>query len=448
MADVLTVTRIDNAKPRTDGAGNKIRTEIPDARQPGLFLIVQPSGKKSWAVRYRFAGQTRKLTLGPYPSLELTKARRLAGSALTTVAEGRDPAVEKKASREQARRELAEQKRGQRDLFENVAREFIERYAKPRAAKKGRPDAWKETARILGLRASPDDPAVLEEVGGEFIPHWRGRNVREITKRDVIERLEKIADRAPIMANRSLAAIRKLCNWAVARDILQSSPCAGVAAPSPEKSRDRILTDDELRLAWFAADADGWPFGPMLQLLILTGQREAEVAGMCEDEINRTSKTWLLPGLRTKNGEAHEVTLSDAAMAIIDAQPRIGSKGYLFSIDGERPVTTFSRAKDRIDAAVATKIGPNAHPIPHWTWHDLRRTAISGMARLGIALPVIEKVVNHKSGSFRGVVGVYQRHSFAEEKRKALEVWASFVQSVVSGKPPANVVTLRGRDAG
>src|SRR5262249_35009263 len=147
-------------------------------------------------------------------------------------------------------------------------------------------------------------------------------------------------------------AIRKLCNWAVSRDILQSSPCAGVAAPSPEKSRDRVLTDDELRLVWLAADADGWPFGPMLKLLILTGQREAEVAGMCEDEINRASKMWSLPGSRTKNGEAHEVPLPDAAIAIIDAQPRIGSKGYLFSVDGERPVTTFSRAKGRMDTAI------------------------------------------------------------------------------------------------
>jgi integrase len=434
MADVLTVTRIDKAKPRVDAAGNKVRTEIPDARQPGLYLIVQPNGKKSWAVRYRYAGQPRKLTLGSYPGLELGKARRIAGNAFTNLAEGRDPTVEKKASREQARREVAEKKRGERDLFENVAREFIERYWKPRAKKKGRPDAWKETARILGLRASSTDPAALEESGGEFIPHWRGRNIREITKRDVIERLEKIADRAPIMANRSLATIRKLCNWAVSRDILQSSPCAGVAAPSPEKSRDRILTDDELRLVWLAADADGWPFGPLLKLLVLTGQREAEVAGMCEDEINRASKMWLLPGSRTKNGEAHEVPLSDPAIAIIDAQPRIGSKGYLFSLDGERPVTTFSRAKGRIDAAVAAKIGPNAKPIPHWTWHDLRRTAISGMARLGIALPVIEKAVNHKSGSFRGIVGVYQRHSFAEEKRKALEVWNDHVLRLATSR--------------
>ncbi|WP_338827621.1 tyrosine-type recombinase/integrase [Bradyrhizobium sp. 27S5] len=430
-ADVLTVTRIDGAKPRVGPNGKAIRTEIPDARQAGLYLIVQPNGKKSWAVRYRHAGAPKKLTLGPYPGLELKKARRLAGNAFTALAEGHDPAALKRANQEQERKAAAEKKRGQRDRFENVARDFIERYAKPRAKKKGRPDAWKETARILGLKAAADDHGELAEHRGEFIPYWRGRRIQEITKRDVVERIEKIADRAPIMANRSLAAIRKLFNWAVARDILPASPCIGVAAPSPERSRDRVLTDDELRLVWTAADIDGWPFGPIVKLLMLTGQREAEVAGLSAKEIDTGTRLWSLAGSRTKNSESHDVPLSDPVLEIITAQPRIGTKGFLFSVDGERPVTTFSRAKDRIDAAIVSALGNGAKPIPHWTFHDLRRTAVSGMARLGIALPVIEKVVNHKSGSFRGVVGVYQRHSFSEEKRAALDAWATFVMSAI-----------------
>ncbi|MCW2200446.1 integrase [Bradyrhizobium elkanii] len=381
MADVLTVTRIDNAKPRVDAAGKKIRTEIPDARQPGLYLVVQPNGKKSWAVRYRYAGHTRKLTLGPYPGLELTKARRLAGNAFTAVAEGRDPTVDKKTDRERIRRELAEKKRGARDLFENVAREFIERYAKPRAAKKGRPDAWKETARILGLRTSKTNPAELEERGGEFIPHWRGRNIKEIAKRDVVERLEKISDRAPIMANRALAAIRKLCNWAAARDILASSPCAGVAAPSPEKSRDRILADDELRLVWNAAVSESWPYGPIVRLMVLTGQRESEVAGMFEDEIDISRRVWSLQGGRTKNGEFHEVPLPDAALEIIGSQPRVGPKRFLFSHDGESPVKSFSRSKTRIDGAVTAL--NDGKPISEWVFHDLRRTVASAHGPAG-----------------------------------------------------------------
>jgi integrase len=383
-------------------------------------------------VRYRHAGQPKKLTLGPYPGIELARARRLTGNAFTTLAEGRDPSAVKRALQEQERKAAAEKKRGQRDLFENVARDFIERYAKPRAKKKGRPDAWKETARILGFKPDPDNSERLIEYRGEFIPYWRGRKVQEIAKRDVVERIEKIADRAPVMANRALAAVRKLFNWAVSRDILASSPCAGVPAPSPEKSRDRILTDRELRLIWLAADADGWPFGPIVQLLILTGQREAEVAGMGHQEINQADRLWSLAGHRTKNGESHDVPLSDAAIDIIGEQPKVGVRGFLFSLDGERPVTTFSRAKARIDAALAAATEPDVEPMPHWTFHDLRRTAVSGMARLGVALPIIEKVVNHKSGSFRGVVGVYQRHSFAEEKRRAMETWAEHVRAITA----------------
>jgi integrase len=407
--------------------------------------MVQPSGAKSFAIRYRYAGRPRKLTLGAFPAITLEAARDIGGKALRAAAEGRDPAREKQAAKGDAKRRAAEEIRGKRDLFENVAREFIERHAKPRAKKKGRPDAWKETGRILGIKASPDDPEKLIEEGGEFIPHWRGRKIQEITKRDVVDRLEKIADRAPIMANRSLAAVRKMFNWAVTKDILAASPCIGIEAPSPEQSRDRILTDHELRLVWNAADADASPFGPLVQLLILTGQREAEVAGVCDDEIDRTTRLWTLSGQRTKNGERHEVPLSDPALEIIDAQPRIGAKRFLFSLDGVRPVTTFSRAKNRIDAAVVAACG---EPMPHWTFHDLRRTMVSGMARLGIELPVIEKCVNHKSGSFRGIVGTYQRHSFLDEKRKALEVWASFVQSTVSGKKPANVIPLHSSKVG
>jgi len=438
MAKALTVKGLERIEKQPNP---EARQEIPDGLLVGLYLVRQPSGAMSWAVRYRYAGQPRKLTLGPYPAIELEAARDLGRKALRAAAEGRDPAREKQDAKADAQRQAAEEIRGKRDLFENVAREFIERYAKPRAQKKGRPDAWKETARILGLKASPDNPDELIEEGGEFIPNWRGRKIQEITKRDVVERLEKIADRAPIMANRALAAVRKLMNWAVARDILAASPCAGVAAPSPEKSRDRILTDDELRLAWKAADADGWPFGPIVKLLILTGQRESEVAGMCRSEVDQTARLWTLAGQRTKNGEPHEVPLPDAALEIIASQPQVGKKGFLFSVDGERPVTAFSRAKDRIDAAIAA--AKSGQPIPHWIFHDLRRTVVSGMARLGIPLPVIEKCINHKSGTFRGIVGVYQRHSFADEKRTALAAWASHVESVVSGKQPANVIDLQ-----
>ncbi len=408
----------------------------------GLYLVRQPSKAMSWAVRYRHAGRPRKLTLGAYPAITLEAARDLGSKALRAAAGGRDPAQEKQSAKVEEKRRAAEEVWAQRDLFENVAREFIERYAKPRAANKGRPDAWVETGRILGLKPDPANPGKLTESGGDVIPRWRGRKIQEIAKRDVIALLDEIQDRgAPIMANRALAAVRKLFNWAASRDIVSASPCAGVTPPAAEKSRDRVLTDDELRLVWLAAEAEPWPYGPIVKLMILTGQREAEVAGMFEAEIKTDKRAWSMEGGRTKNGEAHEVPLSASALALLAAQPRIGRKRFLFSSDGESPVKSFSRAKDRIDEAVQKLNGDK--PIPKWVFHDLRRTVASGMAGLGIQLPVIEKVLNHKSGTFRGIVGVYQRHSFAEEKRSALDAWAKHVLSIVSGKRASNVIGIR-----
>jgi integrase len=441
MTKALTVKRIENADAKPD------RQEIPDGLLVGLYLVVQPSGAKSFAVRYRYAGQPRKLTLGAFPAITLEAARDIGGKHLRAAAEGRDPATEKQAAKTNAKKAEAEAVRGQRDLFENIAREFIERHA----MKNTREASWRETARILGFKPDPDNAGkllVVEPQKGKpptVIQLWNGRKVQDITKRDVIALLDTVRDRAPVMANRNLAAVRKLFNWCLARDVIQVSPCTLIEPPAPERSRDRILTDDELRLVWNAAGKDSSPFGPLVKLLILTGQRLAEVGGMQWDELDLKNKLWTLPAERVKNGERHEVPLSDAAIEILTALPRIKTtKGFVFTTTRDAAVSGFSRAKDRLDAAVRASLTKGAKPPEHWTFHDLRRTLASGMARLGIQLPVIEKVLNHSSGSFRGIVGVYQRHSYADEKRQALDAWASFVQSVVSGKRPANVVALRG----
>jgi len=441
LTKALTVKRIENAQ------AGPTRQEIADGLLVGLYLLVQPSGAKSFAVRYRYAGQPRKLTVGAFPAITLEVARDIGAKALRAVAEGRDPATEKKAAKADAKKAEAEAIRGQRDLFENVVREFVERHA----MKNTREASWRETARIFGFRPDPDDASkliVIKPQTGKpltLLQLWSGRKVQDITKRDVIALLDAVRDRAPIMANRNLAAIRKLFNWCVARDIVQVSPCFRIDPPAPERSRDRILSDDELRLVWKAADGDPSPFGPLVKLLILTGQRLAEIGGMRWDEIDLKDKLWTLPAERVKNGERHEVSLSDAAIEILTAMPRIKTtKGFVFTTTRDAAVSGFSRAKDRLDTAIKASLSDGAKLPEHWTFHDLRRTMASGMARLGIQLPVIEKVLNHSSGSFRGIVGVYQRHSFADEKRQALDAWARFVLSVVSGNQSTNVVTLRG----
>jgi integrase len=255
----------------------------------------------------------------------------------------------------------------------------------------------------------------------------------------VLEILDRVVDGgAPIAANRVLAAVRKLLNWAVARDILQSSPCAGVKPPAAERARDRVLSDDELRLVWQAADKMGGTFGPLVKLLALTGQRRDEVAGLRHGELDLDARLWTLPPARTKNNQPHEVPLSAAALAVLESVPRVAGSPFVFTTNGgASPASGYSKGKRRLDALLPPD-------MPPWRLHDLRRTCASGMARLGINLPVIEKVLNHSSGSFAGIVGVYQKHSFADEKCAALEAWGRHVESLVSGKS-AKVVRLRGK---
>ncbi|TAI67664.1 site-specific integrase [Bradyrhizobium sp. Leo170] len=433
MKKALTDKRLEALEK---GPAPASRQEIPDGLLPGLYLIHQPSRAMSWAVRYRAAGKPRKATIGPYPAIGLKAARELGGKALRAAAEGRDPAREKQDAKAEAKLQAAEELRGQRDLVQNAAVEFMKRHA----AKQTRESSFLETGRILGLKLT--DAGEWEETGNGVIAEWRGRRVQDIARRDVIALLDSIVDRgAPVMANRTLAAVRKFFNWCVARDVIQASPCSLLEPPSPERSRDRVLTDDELRLAWNAADVDGWPFGPIVKLMILTGQREGEVAGMRWSEIDLENKLWTLPAGRVKNDELHTIPLSNAVVEILKSVPHIKTDGgFVFAGRKGKPITGFSRAKDRLDVAIAKANGEK--PLPAWVFHDIRRTVASGMARLGIQLPVIEKVLNHKSGTFRGIVSVYQRHSFSEEKRTALTAWAAHVESVVSGNQPDNVVSI------
>jgi integrase len=400
MAKTLTARSVEITKPSTE------RREIPDGLLPGLYLVIQPSGARSWAVRYRHHSRPCKLTLGRYPAIDLAAARKLASAALRAVAEGRDPNLEKQRARV-----------SKADTIEAVAAQFIERHC----YRSNRPRTAAETKRLLDLHV---------------LPRWRGRLAREITRRDVLDLLDRIVDNGkPIAANRTLSAVRKMFNWAVARDMLGASPCAGVKPPTPERARDRVLSDDELRLVWQAASKIGGPFGLLVQLLALTGQRRNEVAEMQWSELDFEARLWTLPRERVKSGETHQVPLSGAAISILKSIRRIGDGLFVLTTTGKTPSNGFSKGKRRLDALLQ----PDK---PVWRLHDLRRSAASGMAKLGIDLPVIEKVLNHSSGSFAGIVGVYQRHDFADEKRAALEAWGRHVEGLVSGKPLRKVTDV------
>ncbi|WP_131113670.1 tyrosine-type recombinase/integrase [Lichenihabitans psoromatis] len=410
MGKALTVRAIDTLKPGSS------RREIPDGLIGGLYLVVQPSGAKSWACRYRANGTPRKLTIGAYPGIDLKSARELAQRALVDVASGGDPAGVKQSAKTKAIPP------SDRDLVEKVAASFVERYVKANT----RASSAKETERILNR---------------EITPKWKGRRLGSITRAEIHELLDGIVDRgSPIQANRVLAATRKMCAWAVERGLIEASPCDKIKAPSAERSRDRVLSDAELRAVWDACGAIGWPFGPLVKMLALTGQRREEVGSMRWSEVDLDAKLWTLPRERSKNDQAHTVPLSDPALQMLKALPHVGE--FVFSTNARNPVAGYSKAKIRIDALIAETAEGNA-ALPAWVFHDLRRTAATGMARLGIALPVVEKVLNHTSGSFGGIVGVYQRHGFSDEKRTALEAWGRFVEQLVSGTPAGNVVEMR-----
>ena len=209
---------------------------------------------------------------------------------------------------------------------------------------------------------------------------------------------------------------------------------AGVKAPAGEESRDRVLEPDELAALWRACDSLGWPFGPLVQLLIVTGQRIGEVGTMRWEHLDLDRSEWRLPAAAVKTKRAHVVPLSPLALEIIASLPRLGD-GYVFparKAGSHNPVSGFSKTKRKLDALSG---------VASWRYHDLRRTLATGMQRLGVRLEVTEAVLNHVSGSRAGIVGVYQRHEYGPEKRAALDAWAREVERII-GRGEAKVVAL------
>lgn len=447
MAKALTATSLLKLKP--DPAK---RREIPDGILAGLYFVIQPTGRKAWAVRYRSSGIPKKVTLGnslfgddaDAAGAELTRMRQEASSILERVRRGEDPGAEKQAAKHAPKADA------DRDLFLTVVTRYLKEYASKRRN-------YREKARLLGMRQDGEDWKTNADRAAGL---WGTKRIQDITRRDIREHLETLAATAPIGANRTFAELRKFFNWTVGKDILDASPMADLQAPSEENdSRNRVLirrkevpgsSDDELRWLWRASQAydetGRGPFGSFLQLLILTGQRRSEVAEMTWPEVDIKVREWVIPAARSKNGEAHVVPLSKQALAVLKAVPRVKGKAqYIFTTDGEHPVSGFSRMKQRIDKLMtgyATEADAEA-TIPSWTLHDIRRTVAAGMQRIGIKMEVTEKVLNHKSGSFRGIAGIYQVHDYADEKRAALEAWGSFLTALIDNKPASNVVRMK-----
>jgi integrase len=396
---------------------------------PGLRLVIQPkpSSAKSWCVRYRYGGRPRKLTLGSYPVVDLLKARDRAKDAIEAIERGEDPAAEKKATKT-----LRHLPTSDHDAFGELARQFLYSHAIPNTRR------WRDTARTFGLhvdthRSKPNAPPVFRAIPDGLAARWAERPIGAIKRREIISLLDEYRARgAGTMANRALSALSKFFSWCCERDIVPASPTHGIRKPSPEVKRERVLSDFELAIVWKAAAAEGYPFGTLVQLLILTAQRRAEVGGVIWPEFDLVTCTWSIPGSRTKNGRPHLVPLSEAAVGLIDVVPRFADGDFLFGLSGRSEFSGFSHAKARLDERIdkLAKKELAAKKVEPWTLHDLRRTAATRMADLGVMPHIIEAVLNHISGSKAGVAGTYNRSMYEPEKRAALELWAKHVAPV------------------
>lgn len=377
---------------------------------------------------YRFNGRARRMGLGTYPAIGLARARVMHAGAKEMLAKGSDPGTH------QTDRKRAE--RGAETVFD-IADEYLEKWARPRK------------------RSAGEDERILRK---DVLPAWGMRKAKDIRRRDVILLLDKIVERgAPIGANRTLGVIRRMFNFAISRDLLDTTPVAMVKPPAKENQRERVLSPEEIRIFWTGLNECSISPGICLalKLQLVTAQRKGELIGAARSEFDlKEEKVWIIPPERAKNGKTHRVPLSPLAVSLIEeAQSLADNSEWLFpsprktaSPDGDIPVKpqAVNQALYRACIPAAERpAGLSKKPAIGLTGivpHDLRRTAASNMAALGINRLVISKILNHVETS---VTAIYDRHGYDQEKRHALDAWANHLEGILSGKPKAdNVVPL------
>jgi integrase len=391
----------------TDAAIKKLkpgptRREVHDGR--GLYLIIQPSGAKSFAFRYKHGGRTAKLTFGP-AEIGLAAARKLAASKLYDLAQGKDPAAEKRAAKAA--------KRAEADAAADTLKAICEEYLKREGAK----------IRSGDRRASDLKRLVYPKLGA--------RPIAEIKRSELIRLLDHIEDaNGASQSDCTLALLGRIFNWHAARSDDFRSPVVKSMRRTKPSLRERILTDDELRAIWKTADAAADPFGPLVQLLLLTGARRNEIAHMRWAEIDDAGN-WTLPAARHKLKTDLTRPLSKAARDVIARLPRIAGCEYMFSGDGAKKIGGISTRKERFDKASGTS---------GWTIHDLRRTARSLMSRAGAPVDVAERCVGHTIG---GVRGVYDKHQYRDEMLLGLEKLSTLIRSIIDPQP--NVIAYKAQ---
>jgi integrase len=386
--------------------------EFDDA-VPGFGVRARAGGSKVYVVQYAIGEKTRRMSLGKVELQGVDKARDKAKNILAAVRLGKDPAGEKQRDRQTAT-----------DTFKAVAERFL---------------AFQKTQ--LRPRSYDDIERHLMEHGKPL----HGLLLAKIQRQDIASVISAVRTKGKaVTANRVRATTSSFYSWAISEGMVDHNPVTGTLR-TEEKSRERVLSYEELRLIWSNLEDDH--FGAIMKLLALTGQRAAEISGLRWSEL-ADDDAFVLPPDRTKNGREHTVPLSEIAHAIVAAQPRRqGSNGKLRDLvfgyaDG--PFSGWTRARALLNIRIEKATG---QPLPHWTPHDLRRSFATHASKLGIQPHVVEAILNHISGFRAGVAGIYNRNPYDAEKRTALALWADHLMAIVEDRE-SKVTPMRERNVG
>jgi integrase len=407
MKEKITKRSIDALREKARTAAKSIYCF--DSELTGFGAVATKTGSCSYWIEYRLGGRespSKRVTIGKHGKVTPDEARRKAKQELGKVANGVDVAQERKKKREPQAQTL-------RDLIES----FLAKHAK-------RTLYWhQKRARLLS-----DDLKALH-----------GRPIGGIKRGEIRAAIDEVQARSHAAARILFSDLRPIFAWALDEEVIDANPIADMKGPRPAQARDRVLSDEEIAALWRAASQQGWPYEVVFKLLLLTGQRRNEVASMRWRELDLDAATWTFAPdpikdddewriRRTvKNGKAHTIDLHPEAVRLLDVVD-VRSEDFVFSTTGRTPISGFSWAKACLDARMREILGDRFKP---WRIHDLRRTAASGMAALGFQPHVIERVLNHVSGAQGGLVGVYQRHEYREERRNTILAWGDHVLNII-----------------
>jgi integrase len=370
-----------------------------DTDVTGFGLRVSPKSKRTFILVNRFGGRyPTARSLGAYPDISLSEARDKAREWRKLIANGIDPKVEKEQRQREQRRQTA-------NTFVTVAEDFL--------------------THISGQRRADDAARTMRRA---FIPRWGNRPIATIERSDIRQAIEDTVKRGKrSMAHVEFALLRRLFNFALARDIIDRSPCDRMRPTDfigETRHRDRILADNELRALWKACDELGYPFGSMVKLLLLTGTRRSEAAEARWSEFDLGKAVWTIPQHRAKSAAPHVIPLTPDILALLDTLPRLGDCVFSYSY-GATPMAVSAPLKRSLDAAMSKHLGRS---MPAWVLHDARRTVRSNLPRLRVPTEISELVIGH---SKRGLQKIYDQYAYFDEKREALQLWNDYLRGIL-----------------